>query len=236
MGISPGFATANSKHSIIGRTPVGIYDILDAETNQQVFDYDTFVSVKLDAKTKVSSFPVEDGSFASYNKASAPYRARVEIAVSDIADRRHQLIVDLDREKNSVRLFNITTQDATYLNYTLEGYSVAFTRPSGWGIVTATLEFVEVREVTPAYGNARAGAGGTKSGGVVPISAEEAEAGSLKNARVTQFTGQPVTPSDGPTGAAAVAARSKTTPPTAATTTPAAGPANAPSAQAPSVH
>lgn len=207
---------------------MGIYAILDAKTNQQVFDYDTFVQLKVSAKTKVSTFPVENGAFVSYNKASAPYDLKVEIAVSDLADRRHQLIVDLDREKSGIRLFNITSADATYLNYTLEGYSLSFTRKGGWGIVVATLEFVQVREVSTAYGQARAGAGGTKSGGTVRAVNTSAwstiTADDLSKLKMV---------SGAPTGAAALSA--KTTASVQATTTPASGPSTAPTTNVPSV-
>lgn len=222
---------SQSNHSIVGRTPVGIYAILDAKTNQQVFDYDTFVQLKVSAKTKVGTFPVENGAFVSYNKASAPYDLKVEIAVSDLADRRHQLIVDLDREKAGVRLFNITSADATYLNYTLEGYSLSFTRKGGWGIVVASLEFVEVREVSATYGKAKAGAGGTKSGGTVAAVNTSAwstiTAGDLAALKVLSPSGS------NPTGASTLS--SKTTKSPKAATTPASGPATAPTSTAPSV-
>lgn len=222
---------AQSNHSVVGRTPVGIYAILDAQTAQQVFDYDTFIQLKVSAKTKVSTFPVENGAFVSYNKASAPYDLKVEIAVSDLADRRHQLIVDLDREKAGVRLFNITSADATYLNYTLEGYSLSFSRKGGWGIVVASLEFVEVREVSTAYGKAKAGAGGTKSGGNVQVINKTA----WSTVTVADMHKLGVlTPSGvAPTGESAVSSKTSKSP--VAATTPASGPATAPTATAPSV-
>ena len=145
-----------------------VYGIFDADTNEPAFDYDTFVDFKLHANVKVSDFPVEQGAFATYNKVNRPNTVKVKLAVTDMPTRRHAFLIALDAVLKSTRLFNVVTQDATYLNVTLEDYSYARTKIGGWGKVVAELAFLEVRQVTRQYASVKnPGAQGPKSNGLV---------------------------------------------------------------------
>ena len=147
---------------------VVIYGVLDASTGEAAFDYDTFVSVKHTHRMKVSDFAVERGAFATYNKATHAYTAHVQLAVTDNHDRRNALMVMLDAAMKSTSKFNIVTQDYTLLNATISGYDTAHVKERGWGKIIVDVEFIEVREVTPQYTNARsAGGRSAKSNGLV---------------------------------------------------------------------
>ena len=145
-----------------------VYGIFDVATNLPVFDYDTFVDFKLHANVKVSDFPVEKGAFATYNKVNHPNTVKVKLAVTDTPARRHAFLITLDTVLKSTQLVNVVTQDATYLNVTLDTYSYERTKVGGWGKVVAELSFLEVRQVTPQYASVKnVGAGGPKAGGLV---------------------------------------------------------------------
>ena len=147
-----------------------VYGVFDVATNLPVFDYDTFVDFKLQANVKVSDFPVEQGSFATYNKVNHPNKVKVKLAVTDTPARRHAFLITLDTVLKSTQLVNVVTQDATYLNVTLDTYSYERTKVGGWGKVVAELSFLEVRQVTPQYTNVKnVGAGGPKTGGLVSV-------------------------------------------------------------------
>ena len=147
---------------------VSSYGIFDPLTGGTVLDYDTFVEVKYEDKFKVSDFPVEQGAFATYNKVRHAAVSHVRLAITDDPARRGAFIVGLATLAASTRTVNIVTQDATYLNQTLESYAIVRAPQHGWGKVIADLAFIEVREVFATYANAKLpGANGAKGAGQV---------------------------------------------------------------------
>jgi hypothetical protein len=116
-----------------------------------VFDVDSVLDLKQTGKSKVSTFPVEEGAFASYNKVQEPDATKVRIAVGG-PDRVAALQAALDTEKAACNLYNVVTPTKTYLNVTLENYDHEQTSSNGGvsGLVV-DLSLVQVREVTPAH-------------------------------------------------------------------------------------
>lgn len=128
-----------------------VYGIKD-QYYQDVLSYDSFVSVKLQEQMTVSTFPVEQGAFASYNKSSHPFKITVKLAVSGDAGRRRSFLSDVRALMKSTNLVNIVTPDATYLNATLVSYDYnRDAQHNGWGRVVADLHFEEVRIVALQY-------------------------------------------------------------------------------------
>jgi hypothetical protein len=174
------------KLPIQGLTTYQVYGIFDPTTNQPVFDYDTFVSTKIDGKMKVSDFAVEQGAFATYNKVTHPNSIKIQLAVTDSPDRRHAFLTALDSVMKSTRLMNVVTQDATYLSMTLAEYSYSRTQASGWGKVVADLTLIEVRQVQAQYTSVKipGGRGAVSNGQVIasvsPIFAPDATLESVK--------------------------------------------------------
>lgn len=125
----------------------GIYDL----SGNLVFDVDSVLDLKQSAKAKASSFPVEEGTFASYNKVLDPFTTKVRLAVNG-PDRVAAFQAALDVELDSTNLYNVVTPTKTYLNVTLESYDHEQTSSNGGvsGLVV-DLSLVQVREVTPAY-------------------------------------------------------------------------------------
>ena len=142
------------------------FAILDPTTQNQVFDYDTFVDFSVQSRMKVSEFPVEQGAFATYNKVQEPFKVKITLAVSDTPERRHAFLMALEEARLSTQRMDILLPEGTYLNATLEGYSSTRKQVGGWGMVVATLNFVQVREVRAAYTNVKvAGGNSSKNGG-----------------------------------------------------------------------
>jgi len=116
-----------------------------------VFDVDSVLDLKMGAKAKTSTFPVEEGSFAAYNKVLEPFSTKVRLAVGG-PDRVAALQSALMAEVAAANLYNVVTPTVTYLNVTLESYDHEQTSSNGGvsGLVV-DLSLVQVREVTPAY-------------------------------------------------------------------------------------
>jgi len=116
-----------------------------------VFDIDTCIDFKMDAQSKVSMFPVEKGSFTSYNKVQEPYRVKVQLSVGGDPTRIQDMIDTLEKIRKSTDLYHLVTPEATYLSCTLDKYSYERTRTDGKNLLTAHLDLLEVRQVSPAY-------------------------------------------------------------------------------------
>ena len=164
----PVMSLTNQEASGFGNyTPWYTYGIYDPVTGEPVLDYDSFVNCHIEGKMVVSDFPVEQGGFATYNKVNKPMTLKVRIAVAEGGDRRHKLLLALDKLMKSTQLMNVVAKDATYLNQTLEDYSYLRDVKNGTGILI-DLKFTEVRQITPAYTNAKIPGGrSSKNSGVV---------------------------------------------------------------------
>ena len=115
-----------------------------------VFEVDSFVELKFHDKAKVSSFPTENGGFASYNKVVEAYQPKVKLAVGG-QSRIAAFMGTLYDELRTTNLYNIYTPEANYTNVTLEGYSFNRTTKDGRNLIVAELTFMQVVQVTPQY-------------------------------------------------------------------------------------
>lgn len=123
----------------------GIFD----QNGNQVFDVDSALSLRFSNETKVSSFPVEKGSFASYNKVSIPYKARVRLAVGGDRTRLAALLSALETIlDDTANLYHVVTPEMTYLNATVDRFDYAREHGKGQDMIVADVELLEVREVT----------------------------------------------------------------------------------------
>lgn len=120
---------------------------------EPVFDVDSFVEVKFADVAKVSSFPVENGGFAAYNKVVEAYQPKIKLAVKGQL-RILSFLRQLALELRSTNLYNIWTPENYYVNVTLEKYDYQRTAKGGLTLLVAELTFIQVVQVTPQYATA----------------------------------------------------------------------------------
>jgi hypothetical protein len=117
-----------------------------------ILDYDSFVSFKITEASTISTFPVEQGAFVSYNKAGHPYKATVRLALTGTPARRQAFITALRTLRKSTSLFTIVTPDASYENANLVSYDcIREANHNAWGRVVVDLHCEEVRVVNLQY-------------------------------------------------------------------------------------
>ena len=127
-----------------------------------VFDVDSFVDIHPDYKVKVSSFPIENGAFADYNKVLEPLKAKIKLSVGG-KTRSATLLNKLASELSLPNLYNIVTPVRTYLNMTLEGFTYSQTSTNNISMMVATLSFIEIRQVnTGQYTSVKVPSNGKK--------------------------------------------------------------------------
>jgi len=128
----------------------GIYDL----NGNLVFNADSISEVKYAVKTKVSNFPVEKGTFATYNKVQEPDSVKLKLLASGAA-KVSPLIAKLKQETVSPNLYNIVTPLNIYANMTLENFNYSQTSTKGLELLSIDASFLEVREVNPTFTNVK---------------------------------------------------------------------------------
>lgn len=108
-------------------------------------------AVDYSKETKVSDFPVERGTFASYNKVESAATPTVTLHMSGSEDERKDFLEAVDRACKSLDLFSVVTPEVTYIDYTIERYSYQRRSASGATLLTVELTLKEVRQVSSAY-------------------------------------------------------------------------------------
>lgn len=126
----------------------GVYD----ETGkQQVLTPDTFLGIEYINSHRISDYPMEKGSFASYNTVQDPFSARVKMAVGGTETDRSSFLKDVDALANSLDLYTLVTPEKTYTKVSIERYDYRRETNNGAGMLVVSIHFVEIRLAALQY-------------------------------------------------------------------------------------
>lgn len=127
-----------------------VWGVFDAQGNQ-VLTPDTFLALEYTNSRRISNFPVEQGSFASYNKVNDPFSGTVRMAVGGTLSAREQFLQDLQVLSDSLDLYTLVTPEASYPNVNMERFDYRRETTNGAGVIVASCHFVEIRQAQTAY-------------------------------------------------------------------------------------
>lgn len=99
----------------------------------------------------VSDFPVETGSFASYNKVQRPSVASVTLFMSGSESDRSNFLTAIDAASKTLELYDVASPEKTYTGYNIEAYRYSRHSEKGVTLLSVTLRLKEIREVAQAY-------------------------------------------------------------------------------------
>ena len=125
----------------------GIYD----KDGNLVIVADNMMDFRYDNSSKISNFPTEEGSFATYNKVRSPFKAKVTMSVGGDSAAMAAFMATLDEVVNNTELYDVVTPERTYLNANIEKVNYARSHNKGVNCIVAHVELMEVRQVSPAY-------------------------------------------------------------------------------------
>jgi hypothetical protein len=108
-------------------------------------------SVEFSRETRVASFPLEQGSFASYDKAQMPANPVVTLMLQGSVNDRTTLLEALDSACISTDLYNVVTPEIIYTGYSVERYSYARKADRGVTLLVVEVSLKEIRQVTASY-------------------------------------------------------------------------------------
>lgn len=124
----------------------GEWTLLD-EGGGTAVTFTSFVDIDLRSEGQALSYPIEEGSFANYNKVDSPFDIRVTLATQGSDSDFEYILNKLDEYKNEAVKLSVSTPSILYESMTLETYSYKRSRDAGAGMLTVELTLVEVREV-----------------------------------------------------------------------------------------
>lgn len=108
-------------------------------------------SVEYSKETRVSDFPLAEGSFASYNKVELPAAPVVTLCLSGDEAARRTFLDAIDAACKSTNLYSVVTPEVTYVEYAIERYNYARRRERGATLLAVELTLKEVRQVSAQY-------------------------------------------------------------------------------------
>ncbi|MGZ8442536.1 MAG: phage baseplate protein [Candidatus Binatia bacterium] len=139
----------------------GVFDDL----GNQVLEPDSFMGIEFINAYNISSYPVEKGAFASYNKVNNPFYATVKLAKGGTTVDRAAFLDALSEIAKSLDLYTIVTPEDTYTHVNLEQFDYYREVKDGAGIIIANCRFIEIREAQsePSLKQAQTGQSPTSS-------------------------------------------------------------------------
>lgn len=153
----------------ISTTPEwGLYDA----QNNLVLEPDSFLGVEVRNEWQVSTFPVQAGSFAAYNKVDSPLEISVKMSKGGTQSERETFLRTLEALSRSIQLFSILTPERTYASMNICRYEVSRRGAQGaYFLAEVEVFFREIRQVTPQYvGDSQATENARDPSAVGPVS------------------------------------------------------------------
>lgn len=132
-------------NSLFGNGGANLWGVFDSK-GDKIADYDSVVSVSYQDNSRVVDYPVEQGSFASYNKVDQPFTIELLLTCAGDYQRRDKFQQDLIRQKRSLNIFRVLGEDSTYTDCNLTSVDWQRTVENGANIIKAYCEFREIRQ------------------------------------------------------------------------------------------
>ena len=120
------------------------------EGDAEVLSFNSFLELEIESGGSVPAQPLEQGSFAAYNKLQEPLKIAANIAIEGTPAELQDALGQLNVLKEETTIFSVITPEFEYVNMTLESFSYARKREEGRGVLYVQMNLVEVREVETA--------------------------------------------------------------------------------------
>jgi len=125
----------------------GLYDIKDGKVSRA----DSVFSLDFKGASKISEVPLQNGSFAAYNKVQLPNFQLLRLVKKGNDLERNQFLTEIDNAKKSTDLYYIVTPERTYFNISIEDYAYKRTAQDGVSMLIVDITLKEIRQVSPAF-------------------------------------------------------------------------------------
>ena len=143
-----------SFHDIVRRTSNTLfgqsYSLAD-DSGNPIIGFKSLLKAEYKSAGKTVFEPIEENSFATYNKTTEPREFAFDLAVQYPNQDFGAVLNTLEELKRGTDVFTFTTPFVSYSDLTLEGYSTVF--ESSTSMLIVSLQCKEVIEVSQGYTN-----------------------------------------------------------------------------------
>lgn len=140
FNIPPDLLTSDGIDSFYGDYP--IWGIYNGET--AVIVPDSMISIEFKSDNRVLNYPIQKGSFQSYNKLITPYSARIRMTKSGTDADRQEFLSSIDAAANSLDVYDIVMPDTFYNDANITGYEYKRTSENGVGLLSVEILLQQV--------------------------------------------------------------------------------------------
>lgn len=134
----------------IYRVLSGHWDLFDSD-GKKLLEFDTFFSIDTMNDAQVTQAPVENGSFASYNKQVSPTRSTVVLGYTGSSATRAAILKKCQSLIAGTELVSVVTPDRTFVDMSLVSMDYTYRAENGIDRLVVALSMEEVRQVSAEY-------------------------------------------------------------------------------------
>ena len=126
---------------------LGHWTVLDHDTQLAVVSFDSFYQFGYNKQTAISQYPIENGSFATYNKQNSPFSLTVTLIKNGLnfPFQKRDFVNKLQEYCDKPLLVDVVTTSGTYLSCSLGGLQFHNTPEENSDMIMADLTISEVR-------------------------------------------------------------------------------------------
>lgn len=107
---------------------------------------DSIVSVSYRGEQVLPDFPLEQGSFETYDKVERPFVTPIRVTRGGAKGDRAIFLQSVKEKLSARTIYNVVTPEAIYKNVTFVGLSIDRSQESGAGLIVADIQLQEVRQ------------------------------------------------------------------------------------------
>lgn len=145
--------------------PWGVYD----DQGNQTLKPDSILNLDNRNEWKLSDYPVQVGSFASYNKVIVPFEVSLRFSKGGDLGSRAAFLKSIDDIAGDTNLYSIVTPERTYLNVNITRYEVTRRGAEGaYFLCEVDVFFRQILQVTPQYSSTAANTSNAQNPAAVP--------------------------------------------------------------------
>lgn len=111
----------------------------------QVFDYESFATFEFSKDFLIADYPVEPGSFQSYDKVEEPAEIRVTLTSGGDEASRNALLQDVLAAVGTTDLYDVVTPNGVFVGFNIRHADYKQTANSGLGMLIIRLTLQQIR-------------------------------------------------------------------------------------------
>jgi hypothetical protein len=121
------------------------WGIFSPSSGQSIAIADSVISIQYRNESRISNYPVEEGSFASYNKVASPYDVRIRMVKGGRQEDRSTFLSAIEFAASATDLFTVVTPEKTFENANIVGHDYSRETLNGAYVIIVDIDIQEVR-------------------------------------------------------------------------------------------